>query len=234
MEGVGANAQNAVAVVSACMEGVRVGAKSVAVVARFVSTKGEKVSAETAEPYACIKKRAFQMAEVVSKKRCNYHLFARIEMRGFLQMAEVASPKKSDHINSVSMANSQTCARIAMESVSASMAEKNGYAFLARAPVSAIMENPREYALNAEEAVSVCMEGISDYALNAEASVSACMEGVRTSAKIVKAARFARMESAKADVASVAAVKSVSTEGDMAIAKSAKKRVVRRAFYVPR
>ena len=106
------------------------------------------------------------------------------------------------------MANSKTCARIATALVSASMAEKSGYAFPVRAVVSASM---------AEK---------SGYALNAEAAVSACMEGVRPSAKIAGAVAFARTEGAKADVASVVEAKSVSTTGDMAIAKSAKDKVL--------
>ena len=58
------------------------------------------------------------------------------------------------------------------------------------------------------------------------ASVSANMKFVRPSAKIAGAVAFARTEGAKADVASVVEAKSVSTTGDMAIAKSAKDKVL--------
>ena len=128
----------------------------------------------------------------------------------FLQLKKVTfqkmSPKKSNHV--VPMANSQTCVKIAMALVFVCMAKKSGYAFLVMA------------------AVSACINDVRYYALNAKAVVSAYINDVRASAKIAGAVTFARTEFAKADVASVVAAKSVSTTVEMAIAKSAKDKVL--------
>ena len=72
----------------------------------------------------------------------------------------------------------------------------------------------------------VSMAKESGCAFLVRASVSANMKFVRPSAKIAGAVAFARTEGAKADVASVVEAKSVSTTGDMAIAKSAKDKVL--------
>ena len=85
MTSVGASARNAVAVVSASMEGVRVGAKSVVAGARYVSTESGNVSVRIADTSIFRKKRARQVAAdvalqivgVPSKKTWNYHLVAR-------------------------------------------------------------------------------------------------------------------------------------------------------------
>ena len=72
----------------------------------------------------------------------------------------------------------------------------------------------------------VSMAKESGCAFLVRASVSANMKFVRPSAKIAGVVAFARTEGAKADVASVVEAKSVSTTGDMAIAKSAKDKVL--------
>ena len=89
-----------------------------------------------------------------------------------------------------------------------SMAKESGCAFLVRASVSANMKFVRPSAKIAG------------------AVAFARTEGVRPSAKIAGAVAFARTEGAQADVASVVEAKSVSTTGDMAIAKSAKDKVL--------
>ena len=76
MTSVGASARNAVAVVSACMDGVRVGARSVVAGARYVSTESENVSVKSAD------------TNILLQKMCNYHLFARILANRFLQISK--------------------------------------------------------------------------------------------------------------------------------------------------